>query len=303
MSSPLSAFTAVPNPQMLAFMGAQSFIMMYQAGEGWQYGKRKQSAMSNEDFNRQTPISIMQNQSAVLRQALPTIVKSMNDMTPLIGEIIKQYGDFVTEIIKVSPQVAAQTTADLQQILSNLISNIGGSQFNIPGTKGINIAQEVADAIAKALKQGNLLTEAEASSGDFNPPPPTGGSTTLGTVPDITKQESKVHFGGSQFRGSILPSTKGFFQPVSKQVSEINRLKGDLVKLKSALKKSVARHRRISGQPTFGRGVSQWQNQQNIKLKAAQLATLRRQNTSLQNSITLLKVMIGKKELIARRSR
>ncbi len=106
MSSPLSGFTAVPNPQMLAFMGAQSFIMMFQAGEGWQYGKRKISAMSNEEFNKLTPEIVMEKQAVVLRNSLGTIQKSMNDMTPMIRTIVEQYGDFIHEIIKAIPQIA-----------------------------------------------------------------------------------------------------------------------------------------------------------------------------------------------------
>ncbi len=104
MSLPLSGFTAVPNPQMLAFMGAQSFIMMYQAGEGWQYGKRKISAMSNEEFNKLTPQMVLEKQAVVLRDALGTIAKSMNDMTPLIGTIVEQYGDFLKEILEHIPK-------------------------------------------------------------------------------------------------------------------------------------------------------------------------------------------------------
>ncbi len=107
MSSPISGFTAIPNPQMLAFMGAQSFIMMYQAGEGWQYGKRKISAMSNEEFNKLTPNMVLEKQAIVLRQALPTIQKSMDDMTPMISTIIAQYGDFIREAIKALPELAA----------------------------------------------------------------------------------------------------------------------------------------------------------------------------------------------------
>ncbi len=110
MSSPLSAFTAIPNPQMLAFMGAQSFIMMYQAGEGWQYGKRKISAMSNEEFNALTPQIVMEKQAVVLRSALSTIEKSMNDMTPMVGSIIKQYGDFIREIIAAIPETIQNIT-------------------------------------------------------------------------------------------------------------------------------------------------------------------------------------------------
>ncbi len=104
MSSPLSAFTAIPNPQMPAFLGAQSFIMMYQAGEGWQYGKRRISALSNEEFNKITPQSLMERQAMELKGAIPVMERSMNNMTAMIPMIIEQYGDFIREAIKAMPQ-------------------------------------------------------------------------------------------------------------------------------------------------------------------------------------------------------
>ncbi len=122
MSSPLSGFTAVPNPQMLAFMGAQSFVMMFQAGEGWQYGKRRISAMSNEDFNKLTPQKLLQNQAATLRSSIGTIEKSMNDMTPMIETIIHQYGEFLKTVIRETPSVLLGVTGGKtpQQIMSQL---------------------------------------------------------------------------------------------------------------------------------------------------------------------------------------
>ncbi len=105
MSSPISAFTAVPNPQMLAFMATQSFLMMQMAGAGWQYGKRKISAMKNQEFNALTVNSLLQKEVADVREAIPTIIKSIEDMTPMVGHIVAQYGDFIKEIIKAMPKV------------------------------------------------------------------------------------------------------------------------------------------------------------------------------------------------------
>ncbi len=123
MSLPISGFTAVPNPQMLAFMAAQSFVMMMQAGEGWQFGKRKQSAMTNEEFNKQTPKSIMERQMQELKIAIPTIEKSMNAMTPMIRTIVTQYGDFMAEIVKALPDVFK--AAQGGQSLTGNISTVG----------------------------------------------------------------------------------------------------------------------------------------------------------------------------------
>ncbi len=105
MSSPISGFTAIPNPQMLAFMPIQSYLMMYFAGSGWQYGKRKISAMSNEQFNKLTPEELLRQHSIELKNMLPTLTKTLNDVTPLVKILILQYGDFIKEALAVIPQV------------------------------------------------------------------------------------------------------------------------------------------------------------------------------------------------------
>ncbi len=106
MSSPISGFTAIPNPQMLAFMPIQSYLMMYFAGSGWQYGKRKISAMSNEQFNAMSPEGLLQQHSIELKNMLPTLDKTLNDVTPLIKTLILQYGDFIKEAIATIPTLA-----------------------------------------------------------------------------------------------------------------------------------------------------------------------------------------------------
>ncbi len=104
MSSPISGFTAIPNPQMLAFMPIQSYLMMYFAGSGWQYGKRRISAMSNEDFNKLTPERLLEQHSDELKRIMPTLEKSLNDVTPLVKILIEQYGDFIKAALAAVPQ-------------------------------------------------------------------------------------------------------------------------------------------------------------------------------------------------------
>ncbi len=110
MSSPISGFTAIPNPQMLAFMPIQSYLMMYFAGSGWQYGKRKISAMSNEQFNKLTSEELLMQHSIELKNMLPTLERSLNDVTPLVRILIEQYGDFIKEALKAIPQAVQNVT-------------------------------------------------------------------------------------------------------------------------------------------------------------------------------------------------
>ncbi len=121
MSSPLSGFTAVPNPQMLAFMPIQSYLMMYFAGAGWQIGKRKISAIPNPEFNKMSAKDLLEGFTADLRSTIPTLERSLQDITPLIETLIAQYGEFVTVALREIPQ-AAQVVVESQLTKEGTIS-------------------------------------------------------------------------------------------------------------------------------------------------------------------------------------
>ncbi len=118
MSSPLSGFTAVPNPQMLSFMPIQSYLMMYFAGAGWQIGKRKISAIPNDKFNNMSANDLLKGFTADLRETIPTLESSLQDVTPLVRILIEQYGDFIKEILKVTPVVSKDVLFGDQGIFS-----------------------------------------------------------------------------------------------------------------------------------------------------------------------------------------
>ncbi len=136
-------------------MMSQSWIMMYAAGGAWQYGKRRISAMSNEEFNKLMPLSLLQEHTQMLRDAIPSIQQSIKDMTPLIGTLMEQFGSFINEAIKALPQAAA-----------NILGTPGGELTNIPTTEsvetgtGFNLGGtqfgflHYAKALADATKRG-----------------------------------------------------------------------------------------------------------------------------------------------------
>ncbi len=159
MSLPISGFTAVPNPQMLAFMGAQSFIMMQMAGAGWQYGKRKISAMKNEEFNALTVNSLLQKEVADVRQAIPTIIQSMNDMTPMVSEIVKQYGDFILAAVNALVPVAKTLTGTGGQPapLAEFGKSIGDYLIGTPET---NIPMNIQGAATSIGESTSTFSEA-----------------------------------------------------------------------------------------------------------------------------------------------
>ncbi len=86
----LSGFLPIPLAMMIPFMGAQSLVLGKQFGEGFQYGKRKISAMTNEEFNKITPQKLAQNNANELRQMIPDMKRSITDMREFQSFIVKE---------------------------------------------------------------------------------------------------------------------------------------------------------------------------------------------------------------------
>ncbi len=80
-------------------MGIQSAVMAKQFGENFQYGKRRISAMSNEEFNKLTPKMIQDNANAELKAMIPSMEESVREMrvfqTFLIREFLKTLNDAI----------------------------------------------------------------------------------------------------------------------------------------------------------------------------------------------------------------
>ncbi len=198
MSSPISGFTAIPNPQMLAFMPIQSYLMMYFAGSGWQYGKRKISAMSNEQFNKLTPEDLLAQHSIELKNMLPTLNKTLNDVTPLVKTLIIQYGDFIKEALHaIGPAIEALLKPTNAQDIYNSQFGITPIRYD-PGPQFEKLGKASPEDIAKIQK---ALDDAIASLG-YTP----GTQTTLGPGyippnrlpgkdPKLTQEEFKQTFG------------------------------------------------------------------------------------------------------------
>ncbi len=77
-----STFMPLPLAIMIPFMGIQSGVMAQQFGMNFQYGKRKISAMSNEEFNKLTPQQMQADFSNQITGMIPTFEKSLQEMRP-----------------------------------------------------------------------------------------------------------------------------------------------------------------------------------------------------------------------------
>ncbi len=129
MSSPISGFTAVPNPIMLPFMAMQSYFMMLLAGEAWQFGKRKISAMTNEEFNKLDIQTHLSNLITSMEKAIPSIESSMRDFTPLARTI-------TAEMVKTLPEIAKGFGEGIGSIFNQSGTSFGAPITNVRLSQG-----------------------------------------------------------------------------------------------------------------------------------------------------------------------
>ncbi len=108
MVLPVSGFLPVPLPMMIPFMGAQSLVIGKMFGEGFQYGKRKISAMPNEEFNKLTFEAMMSNARDEMQASIPTMIQAMQDMKPMVAAVIHEFTNYLSLVIQAAPEQAGE---------------------------------------------------------------------------------------------------------------------------------------------------------------------------------------------------
>jgi len=98
---------------MIPFMGAQSLVIGKMFGEGFQYGKRKISAMPNEQFNALTFKDMMSNARDEMQASIPTMQQAMRDMQPMVETVVHEFVDYLGLVLKSAPTQAAALGADI----------------------------------------------------------------------------------------------------------------------------------------------------------------------------------------------
>ncbi len=112
MSLPIGFFAPLPLPMMIPFMGMQSAVMAEQFGTLFQYGKRRISAMSNDEFNALTPEILQQRMTGQLQAMIPEMEKQIQSMSPLVSTIIREFANY----IKLAITAVASPTSGFEQI-------------------------------------------------------------------------------------------------------------------------------------------------------------------------------------------
>ncbi len=170
---PVSGFLPVPLPMMIPFMGAQSLVIGKMFGEGFQYGKRKISAMPNEEFNKLTFEDMMSNAREELKASIPTINASLHDMDAMVETVIDIFIGYLQKVIEKSPEVVEKTAEtiigkvteiDEGSALDKILhaANVDTSQFH-----GHGVAVPILPTSSTFTPRSKII---QSSSGGFEQP-------------------------------------------------------------------------------------------------------------------------------------
>lgn len=222
----LSGFLPIPLAMMIPFMGAQSLVIGKQFGEGFQYGKRKISAMSNEEFNAMTPAKLAMDNAAEMRQMIPSMKQSIHDMR-----------DFQSFLIRELIATAKQLPSD---IFSGAKEAFEGGDPRFQRTFGEafdeDVTQKLRDFYEKQIKGEEFGTAAAED---------TPQTTNLGSQTTF-KRLNAIESYAQKWITYPTPTQKGMFlNSNSIRLSEINylltqKMKGNMPNTPMSMLKSLS---------------------------------------------------------------
>ncbi len=122
-------FAPLPLPIMIPFMAMQSAAMANAFGTFFQYGKRKISSMTNEDFNKLTPDDLTQMNLQTTKDMIPHLETSFKQMDELNRAVLHAFGDFIGNANEVIKERAEDTSISITESAQN--PDLIGSPANI----------------------------------------------------------------------------------------------------------------------------------------------------------------------------
>ncbi len=173
-------FAPAPLALMIPFMATQSLAMGEAFGKGFQYGKRRVSSMTNEEFNKYT--------------AEDMAVEIKTDYTKLIPHMeqaIKNSERFQTVIIEELTRIAGRLPRDVATGI------FGGGDPADPGSLSYSNTQ-FAEDLKKFLLSGQQTASASVTPGYIADQQP--DASTVPVKPEQTVQEKNL----ASYRADIL---------------------------------------------------------------------------------------------------
>ncbi len=93
----MGLFAPLPLALMIPFMAAQSFAMGEAFGKGFQYGKRRISAMDNKEFNSMKAKDHFLETTADIKSMIPEMKQAMSSFAFLQQDIIKELIGYIKD--------------------------------------------------------------------------------------------------------------------------------------------------------------------------------------------------------------
>jgi len=164
-------------------MGAQSIIMGEAFGKGFQFGKRKISALSNEDFNKLSLAELWKDTSTDVSKLIPSLKEGMTESRELQSFIVKELiavvkqlpadilqGIAGPEAVPVQPGGPVQIPNNLQ-IISEIIKGLKNINLNLVGAG--NLLPQAEGALAPTQPDTQRFFEPPPNTQQFGPSIPT----------------------------------------------------------------------------------------------------------------------------------
>jgi len=152
---PIGFFAPLPLAIMIPFMAAQSFAMGHAFGTSFQYGKRKISSLTNEEFNALSATDLHGELQADIRDMIPNMNQSFKRMETFQIDIINS----MVNTLKIA---AVQF---FEWITTGKVPSGGGLQTDTSATN-IDFTGGVFD-IQGGSRQDNALTSDNPNSNLF----------------------------------------------------------------------------------------------------------------------------------------
>ncbi len=93
-------------------MGIQSAVMAEQFGTMFQYGKRRISAMSNDEFNKLTYQDLQNRMTKQLEGMIPEMEKQIQAMRPMVQVIIAEFANYIKLALEALPNLGGGIGVD-----------------------------------------------------------------------------------------------------------------------------------------------------------------------------------------------
>ncbi len=154
----LGFFAPLPLAVMIPFMAMQSGAMALAFGTYFQYGKRRISAMSNEEFNAIKAGDIYKGITDTINAMIPSFRQQNASMQGLQQEILKQLMEYAKQAAQTLPQQAGE-------VLKAGIPDIIKQPIQAGGAAIIGAQNQANDFLEALTGFFNFLPQASAFSG------------------------------------------------------------------------------------------------------------------------------------------